>query len=130
MQAIAHRILHGADVVELGVGKMRGGMRRDVFPQHARTVIETQFKVRSITRRKTASSAGADSAASVKNIAIMVAMFGSIIPTPLATPTIRALPTVADAVLGTVSVVMMPRATWPASVPGSGEGMAASPARM
>jgi hypothetical protein len=56
-------------------------------------------------------------------------MFGSIIPTPLATPTMRTSPTVADATLATVSVVMIPAATIEASTDGKGEGMAASPAR-
>ena len=52
--------------------------------------------------------------------AIIVAMSGSIIPTPLAIPTTRAgpSPTVAEATLGTVSVVMIPRAASSAEVPG------------
>ena len=68
----------------------------------------TQLKVRSTTDRNVASSAAEVNAASVKIIAIMVAMSGSIMPTPFATPTTVAAPAVAAAVLGTVSVVMMP----------------------
>ena len=58
------------------------------------------------------SSAGASIAASVKTIAIKVAMFGSIIPTPFATPTTRAAEPeiVALAIFAIVSVVMIARA--------------------
>ena len=58
-----------------------------------------------------------------------MAMFGSIIPTPLATPTMRASPTDVSAILGTVSVVMIPRATGSMSWHGSFDGIAARPAR-
>ena len=78
---------------------------------------ETQLKVRSITRRHTASNVVPSTRASVNTNVMSVAMFGSIMPTPLATPTTRADPpaTVASAILGTVSVVMIPRATAAAS---------------
>ena len=74
---------------------------------------ETQLNVRSMTRRKTASSRSPSTAASVNNRVISVAMSGSIMPTPLATPTTRAADPamVASAVFITVSVVMMPVAT-------------------
>ena len=60
-----------------------------------------------------------------------VAMFGSIIPTPFATPTTRAVDpaTTHSATLLTVSVVMMPRATSSADVPCGCAGSAARPAR-
>ena len=61
--------------------------------------------------------------ASVSSTAIIVAMSGSIIPTPLAMPTTRAgrRRPCAAATFGTVSVVMIPRAAASASVPtGSG----------
>ena len=56
-------------------------------------------------------------------------MFGSIMPTPLAMPTTRAgpSPTTARAVLGTVSVVMIPRAAASRSVPVGWAGTAATP---
>ena len=88
---------------------------------------ETQLNVRPITRRNTASRASAVSSASVKNMVMRVAMSGSIMPTPLATPTTRAAPHVAAANFGWVSVVMMPRATASASVPESVAGMDARP---
>ena len=93
---------------------------------------ETQLKVRSMTRRKIASSRFGSISASVNIIVMSVAMFGSIMPTPLATPTTRALlpAIVASAILRTVSVVMMPRATASASVPTIAVGMFARPARM
>ena len=93
--------------------------------------IDTQLNVRSITRRNTVSSSVGAIAASVKNSVIRVAMSGSIIPTPLATPTIRAGPgpTVADATLGWVSVVMIPAATGSASLPAKGQVSASSPDR-
>ena len=93
---------------------------------------DTQFRVRLMTERNVESSSCGSIAASVNTIAIRVAMLGSIIPTPLATPTMRAeeLATDADAILCTVSVVMIPRATSSASLSGSGEGRPAIPARM
>ena len=54
---------------------------------------ETQLNVRSITRRKMTSRSSASIAASVKHSVMSVAMSGSIMPTPLATPTMRAAPT-------------------------------------
>ena len=57
----------------------------------------------------------ASTSASVRTNASMVAMSGSIMPTPLATPTTRAGPACCTAVLGTVSVVIMARATLTAS---------------
>ena len=93
---------------------------------------ETQFSVRFTTSRNTESSDGASIAASVNTIAIIVAMSGSIMPTPFATPTMRAPDpaTVASWILCTVSVVMMPRATSSASWWGSGTGRRSMPARM
>ena len=93
--------------------------------------IDTQLKVRSITRRQIASSASPSTSASVNAMVMRVAMLGSIMPTPLATPTTRAgpEPIVASAILCTVSVVMMPRATESASLLGSGNGKASKPAR-
>ena len=84
-----------------------------------------------MTRRNIASSSFGSIAASVKSIVMSVAMFGSIMPTPLATPTTRAvLPeTCAAAILCTVSVVMMPRATDSAFVSRRILGIAAKPAR-
>ena len=83
-------------------------------------------------RRNTASRSVLVSAASVKISEMCVAMSGSIIPTPLAIPTTRAvLPaTTASASLGTVSVVIMPRAGPPASSDVSSAGRASIPARM
>ena len=68
----------------------------------------------------------------MSSTAIIVAMSGSIIPTPLAMPTTRAgpAPTVAAATLATVSVVMIPAAA-PLGVGAVGRGgIAATPARM
>ena len=92
---------------------------------------ETQLNVRSMTRRQIASRASPSTAASVNAMVINVAIFGSIIPTPLATPTTRAgpAPIVASAILCTVSVVMMPRATESASLLGNGNGKDANPVR-
>ena len=61
-----------------------------------------------------------------------VAMLGSIIPTPLATPTMRALlPAIdASAILCTVSVVMIPCAIATASLLVIAAGMAAKPVRI
>ena len=72
----------------------------------------TQLNVRSTTRRNAASRSADVSSASVNSSEMCVAMSGSIIPTPFAIPTTRAvLPaTVASASLGTVSVVIIPRA--------------------
>ena len=94
--------------------------------------METQLNVRLTTRRKIASRSFDDTAASVKIIEIIVAMSGSIMPTPLATPTTRAddPATVASDTLCTVSVVMMPRATSSASFAGRGKGKAAMPVRI
>ena len=74
---------------------------------------ETQLNVRSMTRRKMVSSDAGSMSASVNMSVMSVAMFGSIMPTPLATPTTTALEPeiVADATFSTVSVVMMPVAT-------------------
>ncbi len=80
----------------------------------------TAFSVRSMTRRNIASRVDASTAASVMNSAINVAMSGSIIPTPLANPTIVTPSTIADATFATVSVVMMPWAAGSTSVSGSG----------
>ena len=52
----------------------------------------TQLNVRSTTRRNASSRSSAATAASVSSTAIIVAMSGSIIPTPLAIPTTRAGP--------------------------------------
>ncbi|CAB4602454.1 unannotated protein [freshwater metagenome] len=62
---------------------------------------------------------------------INVAIFGSIIPTPLATPTTRAVdPAItASAVLCTVSVVIIPRATSSVEVSSKTCGIAAKPVR-
>ena len=94
--------------------------------------METQLNVRLTTRRKIASRSFDETAASVKIMEIIVAMSGSIIPTPLATPTTRAVDpaTVASETLCTVSVVMMPRATSSASFAGKGKGSAAIPVRI
>ena len=73
------------------------------------------LNVRSMTRRKAASSGSGSMAASVRKRVMRVAMSGSIIPTPLAMPTTRAGPTAASDALGTVSVVMMARAAPSAS---------------
>ena len=67
-----------------------------------------------------------------------VAMLGSIMPTPLATPTIRAgvpvcsegPPTTASANFGLVSVVMMARATSVASVDSGNDATPEMPARI
>ena len=77
------------------------------------------------------SSSPREIAASVKISEMCVAMSGSIIPTPLATPTTRADEprTVASASFGRVSVVMMARATSDASVPLGCAGSAAMPVR-
>ena len=93
---------------------------------------ETQLSVRLMTPRKMRSRLLSLTFASVNTIAIRVAMFGSIMPTPLATPTTRAVEpaTVASLTLCTVSVVMMPRATSSASCAGSGNGIAFMPERM
>ena len=92
----------------------------------------TQLNVRSTTRRKRSSSSAASTSASVTSTAIIVAMSGSIIPTPLAMPTTRAgpSPTVASATLATVSVVMMPMAARTASVSSGSRRHAATPARI
>ena len=84
-----------------------------------------------MTRRQMASSTPPSTSASVNAMVINVAMFGSIIPTPLATPTTRAgpEPIVASAILCTVSVVMMPRATETASLLGNGNGNDTNPVR-
>ena len=83
-----------------------------------------QLNVRSITCLKIGRSSPGANRASVKNRVINVAMSGSIIPTPLATPTtVGALgpsPTRAEATLATVSVVIMARATRKASVSENG----------
>ena len=68
------------------------------------------LSVRSTTRRNTASSSSGARAASVQNRAMRVAMSGSIMPTPLAMPTMRAAPAEALATFSTVSVVIMARA--------------------
>jgi HK97 family phage major capsid protein len=93
---------------------------------------DTQLNVRSITRRNIASSSPASTRASVNTSEMRVAMSGSIIPTPLATPTTRAPePSMrVSASLWTVSVVMIPRATDSASSSGRGEGIEARPARI
>ncbi len=67
----------------------------------------------------------------MKNKVISVAMSGSIIPTPLATPTTRAADPAmsAAATLRTVSVVMIAVATASASSSGRGVSTAAIPAR-
>ena len=91
--------------------------------------IETQLNVRSMTRRKIGSRSPAVRRASVNINVIRVAMLGSIMPTPLATPTMRAAPTDVLATFETVSVVMMPVATRSASTDGNDAGMAARPAR-
>ena len=67
----------------------------------------------------------------MKNSVISVAMSGSIIPTPLATPTTRAdePATSAVATLCTVSVVMIARATASASSTVKGVAIPAIPAR-
>ena len=69
--------------------------------------------------------------ASVKIMVINVAMFGSIMPTPFATPTTLALEPliVASATLCTVSVVMIPFATASAEVVVNSLGIALSPFR-
>jgi hypothetical protein len=90
---------------------------------------DSELNVRATTRRKAASSRSAGTAASVKTRAIIVAMSGSIMPTPLAMPTTDAPPARADATLGRVSVVMMARAAATASVPAKGGRTAARPAR-
>ncbi len=79
---------------------------------------ESELNVRSTTRPNMRSSSAAGSSASVNTKANIVAMSGSIMPTPLATPTIRQSPTCASAILGTVSVVIIASATAPASVTG------------
>ena len=93
---------------------------------------DTQLSVLLMTPRKMSFNFCGSTCASVNTIAIRVAMFGSIMPTPLATPTTRAVDPamVADEILCTVSVVMMPRATSSASLSGSGKGSDAIPARM
>ena len=93
---------------------------------------DTQLSVRLMTARKTPSRRGAVMCASVNTMAIMVAMFGSIMPTPFATPTMRAdEPAMgASEILFTVSVVMIPVATSLASLFGKGTGNAAIPLRM
>ena len=72
--------------------------------------IDTQLNVLLMTRRKMTLSFSLDTSASVNIMVMRVAMLGSIIPTPLATPTMRALlpAIVASAILCTVSVVMIP----------------------
>lgn len=55
----------------------------------------------------------------MKTNASIVAMSGSIMPTPFATPTTRHSPTRASATLGTVSVVIIADATTVASVTGN-----------
>jgi hypothetical protein len=60
--------------------------------------------------RKSRSSVAASNAASVKMYDSIVAMFGSIMPEPLATQVIVAEPTEIDSALGCVSVVMIPSA--------------------
>ena len=78
------------------------------------------LKVRATTSRVVRSSRSAGTSASVSTKVSMVAMSGSIMPTPLATPTIRGAsgpsPTLAEAVLANVSVVIIPVATRMASV--------------
>ena len=66
---------------------------------------ETRTAARSIPSRSLKANA-----ASVKMYASIVAMFGSIIPEPLAIQVIVAPSTAADSALGCVSVVMMPSA--------------------
>ena len=92
----------------------------------------TQLNVRSTTRRKRRSSSLGSTSASVSSTAIIVAMSGSIIPTPLAMPTTRAgpSPTRASATFGTVSVVIIARAAATASVAVGAAGISATPARM
>ena len=77
--------------------------------------IDTQLNVLSATRENVLCSTSAEMSASVKIMAIIVAMSGSIIPTPFATPeTTAELPAIiADDVFSTVSVVMIPRAISP-----------------
>ena len=91
----------------------------------------TQLKVRSTTRRNTASSSSEETSASVKTREMCVAMSGSIMPTPFAIPTTRAaLPaTTALDSFTTVSVVIMPRAGPAASSLVSDDGIAPRPAR-
>ena len=77
---------------------------------------DRQLKVSSTAPRKARSSSSGASSASVRTSAIMVAMSGSIMPTPLATPTISAVPppvvgSVARATFGWVSVVIIAVAT-------------------
>ena len=76
----------------------------------------------SIAALKIGRSSPGDRRASVQNSVISVAMSGSIMPTPLAMPTTRAgpSPTTADAIFGTVSVVIIPTAARRASVPSKG----------
>ena len=75
----------------------------------------TQLKVSSTTEVNTSRRVGVSTSASVRMTAIIVAMSGSIMPTPFAMPaTVTGPPSPevisARAVFGTVSVVMMPRA--------------------
>ena len=92
---------------------------------------DRQLKVSSTAALNAASSTSGSTAASVKITAIIVAMSGSTIPTPLATPTTWAVDPVVvvisrTAVLGWVSVVIMAAATARASEPNSAP---ASPSR-
>ncbi len=89
----------------------------------------TQFNVPSTTSRKRASSSPPGTSASVTTTAIIVAMSGSIIPAPLATPTILAsLPaTTCSAIFGRVSVVIIAAAARSIAGSGSCAGTAATP---
>ena len=83
-----------------------------------------QLNVSSTACRHSLLRVMASTSASVSTNASMVAMSGSIMPTPLATPTTRAGPARCTAVLGTVSVVIMARATSTASASNAGVAQA------
>ena len=77
--------------------------------------MEIRWKLRSTAWRSMPSRSAGESSASVVTATIVVAMFGWIMPAPLAMPVTRTSPplppaTVRVLILGRVSVVMMPRA--------------------
>ena len=71
---------------------------------------ESMLKLTSTATRSMRSSEAASNAASVKMYDSMVAMFGSIMPEPLATHVMVASPTLEDSAFAYVSVVMIPSA--------------------
>ena len=104
---------------------------------------DNMLNVGATAARSRRSNVGASNAASVKMYESMVAMFGSIIPDPLATQVIVAVPTDADSAFGCVSVVMMPSAptiglscssaampTTPASIFSIGSGTPITPVEL